>query len=281
MPTVSVLVRFRDHIKTLPLLLSSLDQQDLEYQLVGVDSGSGDGCRALFRVRDALLVNIDPASYSTGRALNDGIAAASGDIVVFVSAHAVPDAPEALARLIAPLDRPGVAGAYGFQRPSQDMNPFSAAMIRDYYGEQPMTLTNDPRFSNAWAAIRREVWTRHRFSEVVSAAEDQLWAKEVQRHGYAVTYVPEARLTYHQDFTLRALHTRALRQGFALRVVHRGRAPRLRGALASALQMTIQDIRAWRRGELNLHWLLRSPGYRLANELGRYRGVRMAVRALD
>ena len=125
------------------------------------------------------------------------------------------------------------------------------------------------------------MWTHHRFNEVVAAAEDTLWAKEVQRHGYAVTYVPDARVTYHQDFMLRALHTRALRQGFALRVVHRGPVPRLLGALASAVQMTIRDIHSWRRGELQLRWLLRSPGYRLANELGQYRGARMAIRALE
>ena len=281
MPSASVIVRFRNHASTLPLVLDALKRQSLAHELIGVDSGSTDGSTALLDKQTARIVSVPPRHFSYGRALNDGAAAASGEYLVFLSAHSVPDGADALEALVAPLSRPSVVGSYGRQRPFPDMNPFEARILREYYGPLPRVQSDDPRFSNAWSAVRRDVWVRHRFNEVVPGAEDQHWAHEVQRHGFAVAYVPEAQVIYHQQFGIRDFYDRALRLGFAAQALRRGPLPRLHQSLFSAGQMVLQDVRAWREDQLALRWLLRSPSFRLRQSLGLRRGARMASRVLD
>jgi glycosyltransferase involved in cell wall biosynthesis len=281
MPTVSVIVRFRNHAGTLQRVLAALATQSRPHELIGVDSGSTDGSRLLAEKAGARIVAVPPAQFSYGRAINDGIEAARGDTLVLVSAHSVPATPDAIERLVAPLANPQVAGAYGRQVPFPGMNPFEARIIREYYGDSPLLQRDDPRFSNAWSAIRRDVWDHHPFDETVPGAEDQHWAKAVQRRGLAVAYVPDARVSYEQQFGLKGFYDRVLRLSFAGQALRHGTPPRLHQALVSAAQLVAQDLVAWRRGEIGLRWLLRSPSFRVRQSLGLRRGARLAARLLE
>jgi hypothetical protein len=161
------------------------------------------------------------------------------------------------------------------------MNPFEARMIREYYGETPRFQRDDPRFSNAWSAIRMDVWAKYPFNEVVPGAEDKHWANAVQRHGLAVAYVPGARVTYYQQFGVRGSYDRGLRLGFSDQALRRGSPPRLWQSLTSAAQMFLQDLQAWRTGHMSFGWLVRSPAFRMRLSLGLRRGAQVAARVLE
>jgi glycosyltransferase involved in cell wall biosynthesis len=263
------------------MVLTALAGQTLKHELIGVDSGSGDGCRALAEKSGARVIMLRPSEFSYGRAINEGAEVAKGKTIVLLSAHSVLETHDALELLVAPLADAFVAGAYGRQLPFPGMNPFEARIIREYYGEQSNLQRNEPRFSNAWSAVRRDVWTSHRFNEILPGAEDKCWAQEVQRRGLSVAYVPEARVTYHQQFGVASFYDRALRLGFADQALRRRSPPRLHQSLASAAQMILEDLRICRSGEMSLEWLLRSPAFRVRQSLGLRRGARMAARVLE
>ena len=60
-------------------------------------------------------MNIAKSEFSFGRALNRGCAAASGDILLFASAHVYPVYDPYVEHLVSAFDRGGVAIAYGRQ----------------------------------------------------------------------------------------------------------------------------------------------------------------------
>ena len=119
----------------------------------------------------------EPFSY--GRSLNRGGAAAGGDVLVLLSAHACPAHDRWLARLVGPLDDPAVAGVYGAQHPWPDAWPPVALDYRRCYGDIPLLhrVPEQVFFSNANAAVRRGLWRDLPFDEDLPACEDQQWAR--------------------------------------------------------------------------------------------------------
>ncbi len=88
MPTVSIVIRALNEADHLPVLYGGIAaQRRPPDQIVLVDSGSTDTSVAVSEAAGADIVHIAPEVFSFGRALNIGCAAASGDILVFVSAH--------------------------------------------------------------------------------------------------------------------------------------------------------------------------------------------------
>lgn len=64
-------------------------------------------------------------------------------------------------------------------------------------------------FSNAFGAMKREVWERFPFPGIVMS-EDQAWAREVIRAGLTIRYVPEAAVFHGHRLSL----ARAFRRNF-------------------------------------------------------------------
>jgi glycosyltransferase involved in cell wall biosynthesis len=283
----TVVVRFRDHSRYLPEVLAALAEQTLPIRLIGVDTGSKDGSRALVEAAGATVLELPSERFSYGRAINLGLEAAGSEVAVVLSAHAVLKGPSALECLVAALDDPGVAGAYGRLLPGPHLNPFEARNILSYYDELPRLQRcaaqhppwPDSRFTNTLSAIRRDVWGKEQFDEDIPGAEDQEWALRVQRRGYAVAYVPTARAFYLQTFGISGIYDRATKVGYAQQMMRPGRLPRLIGHLASAAGWTFADVKSWARREMMpTRWLLVSPLFRLRQELGLYVGAKRAAR---
>jgi rhamnosyltransferase len=144
------------------------------------------------------LIEIPPESFTYGRALNIGIAAAQGDIVVSLSAHSLPAHERWLANLVRNFEDSRVAGVYGRQIPRPN------ATIFDLFGMTLSGVTStrrrwqekDMMFSNANGAFRRQLCREFPFDERLLGAEDLAWAHVLQRQGYAVVYEPNAPV-YH------------------------------------------------------------------------------------
>src|SRR5690606_35154474 len=113
---ISVVIRCHNEERHIGRLLSGILAQTRETEIVVVDSGSTDATLAIAARYPVKLVEIASGDFSFGRALNRGCAAASGELLVFASAHVYPVYRDWLETLTAPFDAPDVALVYGKQR---------------------------------------------------------------------------------------------------------------------------------------------------------------------
>ena len=129
MPTVSVVVPAHQASRVLPSCLEALARSRLRpAEIIVVDDGpSPDGTGEIARALGARVVET-PRRLGPGGARNAGVAAAGGEIVVFVDADVCvrPDAP---GLLVAELERDsGVVAAFG----SYDTSPPGANFTAQY-----------------------------------------------------------------------------------------------------------------------------------------------------
>jgi rhamnosyltransferase len=91
-------------------------------------------------------------------------------------------------------------------------------MVRENYPESPRVIAGDAPgrfgpgatlFSNAFGAVKRAVWERFPFPDIVMS-EDQAWARAVLRSGLTIRYVPGAAVYHGHRLSL----ARAFRRNF-------------------------------------------------------------------
>lgn len=198
---VAIVIRAKNEARDIGDTLHAIYQQRgiARPEVIVVDSGSTDGTQDIVRRFPARLIEIPPETFTYGRALNIGIAAATGsDIVVSLSAHSLPAHDRWLVNLVSGFADRRVAGIYGRQIPRANASLF------DHFGMALSGVTSSRRrwqerdmmFSNANGAFRRELCLVLPFDEQLPGAEDLVWAAAVQRLGYAIVYEPAAPV-YH------------------------------------------------------------------------------------
>ena len=116
-PRCSIIIRSYNEEKHIARLLEGIAQQTLQdVEVILVDSGSKDRTVDIAQRYAVNVVRIKPEEFTFGRSLNRGIQAASGEILVFASAHVYPVYPDWLEKLLAPFADPKIALVYGKQR---------------------------------------------------------------------------------------------------------------------------------------------------------------------
>jgi rhamnosyltransferase len=198
--SVSVVIRAKNEARDIGETLQAVRGQEGvgPVEVIVVDSGSTDGTLDIVRRFPVRLIEIAPETFTYGRALNLGIAAAGGDVVVSLSAHSLPAHERWLANLVRNFADSRVAGVYGRQIPRAN------ATLFDLFGMALSGVTStrrrwqekDMMFSNANGAFRRLVCREFPFDERLPGAEDLAWAHVVQSEGHAIVYEPGAPV-YH------------------------------------------------------------------------------------
>lgn len=231
--------------------------------MVVVDSGSEDGSAELAESLGARVHRIAPEEFNHGGTRNLGASLARGDVLVWTSQDAHADDDAWLARLVAPLDDPGVAGVYGRQVAHEGAKPPEQFFLDYLYGptarvqraasagELSMETT---LFSNVNSAIRRDVFERFRFVEDINMSEDQEWSARVLLAGHAIVYEPRAVVRHSHDYDMRAAFRRFYESGYSAR---RSYAPggRSLGVVArTGLAYVRAEVR-WLRERGLLRWL--------------------------
>jgi rhamnosyltransferase len=239
--TVGVVIRTLNESELIGRCLETLARQkgDHELDIVVVDSGSTDGTVEIARSHGVRIVDIDPADFDYSKALNVGIEATRGELVVSLSAHAIPTDNEWLAGMTAPFADAKVAGVSCRQVPWDDATWLEVQRIPRVFGRERLvysgTVPDGILFSNAASAFRRSVWREHAFT--LPAAEDMDWARRVVGLGWTVLYEPGPVVYHSHNESPRA---RALR----MIDVHRIRAGRTwRMTLREAAGFTYRDSR--------------------------------------
>jgi glycosyltransferase involved in cell wall biosynthesis len=221
MPRVSVVIRCFNEEKHIGRLLSGIQEQaERDVEIIVVDSGSTDATLPIARRFPVRVVSIPSSEFSFGRSLNRGCAAATGEFIAIASAHVYPLYRDWLARLLAPFRDPQVGLVYGRQRGNEATRYSEQQVFEKWF---PAVSTGDQSHSfcnNANAAVRRELWQRFPYDEVLTGLEDLAWAKQIREAGFRIAYEAEAEVVHVHEETWTRVYNRYRREAIALKSIY-------------------------------------------------------------
>ncbi len=230
LPAASVVVRAHDEAAEIGRTLERLAVQDIAHEVIVVDSGSRDHTREIARDRGAGVIELEPETFSFGRALNRGAELARAPVLIALSAHARPPDRGWLRRMLAAFEDPAVACCSG-ERRGPDGRPLAGPLRQD-----AALLAANPYwgYSNSAGALRTGLWRERPFREDLPGSEDREWSMWALGRGFVCVLDPALLVEHdHSRDPLRACFARYAREhrGFVMFVP--GLEPyRLRDALA-------------------------------------------------
>jgi glycosyltransferase involved in cell wall biosynthesis len=217
--TVSVVVRTYNESKHLGQLLAKIRRQVLprSVELIVVDSGSTDDSVAIAEGHGARIVHIKQSDFTFGRSLNVGCAAASGDVLVFISGHCVPVGDDWLRNLTRPIDEQRAVYAYGRQVGDSTTRFSESQLFLKYFPEESKIPQEGFFANNANSAISAKTWSALRFDEQLTGLEDMEIGKRIVAGGLKIAYCADAPVYHLHDETWRQVKLRYEREAVALR----------------------------------------------------------------
>ncbi len=182
----SFVVRTRNSAATIEATLTSVRSQTIPAEIVIVDSGSTDETLRIAGPLSDRVVPIARTDFTYGRALNLGVEAATGGLVVALSSHCTLPRQDWLELAADHFQLSTLAAVSGF--------PLDSAG-RLLSRARPVTWSDveiDPGwgYSNHAGILRRSAWQRHPFDEQLIACEDKEWMYRVMEDGWTVLVDP-------------------------------------------------------------------------------------------
>lgn len=277
MPKVSIVFRALNEARWFGEAIKACQRQDLdgkfEVELLLVDSGSTDGTIELARKNGVRVLHIKKSEFTFGRSLNIGCDASNGDVLVFLSAHCIPEHVNWLTNLIQPIFDGKCDYSYGRQIGHESVSRFSEKEVfAHYYGTVSQVPQEGFFCNNANSAIRAETWKQHRFDESVTGLEDMVLAKALCDAGGRVGYVADAPVIHIHEEDLRQTYRRYFREA----LVMRGIMPHIHFNLFDFARCAFVGIAHDLATAFRLRRLIKETagifGYRLMQYWGTYRG---------
>lgn len=217
-PKVSVVVRCLNEEAHIGKLLVGITQQTLkDVEVILVDSGSKDDTLAIAQRFPCRVIHIRSDEFSFGRALNRGIESATGEFLVFASAHVYPVYADWLQQLVKPFADPKVAVSYGKQRGDERTRYSEHQLFALVFPDGPGGIQGTPFCNNANCAIRRSLWEEQPYDETLTGLEDLDWAQKRVLQGGKVAYAPEAEVIHVHEEVPRQILNRYRREAIALK----------------------------------------------------------------
>ena len=271
----SIIIRTLNEEKHLDELLRQIKQQvtdNLQYEIILVDSGSDDGTLAIAESHDCKIINIKRKDISFGRSLNLGCAASVGDYLVMISGHCVPTSSEWLQALCNPLIQGKSAYSYGRQI-GGELSWYSELRIFERYYPKQSTIPQEGFYCNtANSALRRTAWENSKFDEELTGLEDMELAKRLVERGEKIAYVSESCVFHYHEENWSQVKRRFEREAIALQRIM----PQVHihvDALIRYIFSSINlDMRVADREKVLLKSTLEIIQYRLAQYWGSYVG---------
>lgn len=217
----SIVIRAFNEEAHIARLMDGVRHQTVkDVQIILVDSGSSDQTVSIAKHYGAEIIEIEPEQFTFGRSLNKGIEAAEKEWVVIASAHVYPVYPDWLDKLLEPFSDPAVALVYGKQRGSETSKFSEKQVFLHWYPEKSRILQDHPFCNNANAAIRKELWRKHVYDEMLPGLEDLEWAKWALENNYRIAYSADAEIVHVHDETWGGIRRRYLREGMAFKQIY-------------------------------------------------------------
>ena len=275
MPTVSIVIRALNEATHLPALYSGLLRQTRRPdQVILVDSGSTDDSVAISRAHGAEIVHIKPDEFSFGRALNLGCAHATGDILVFVSAHVYPLDEKWLEQMVAPFERDEVGLVYGGQTGDNRSHFSELELLRTWFPDVSDDDQESPFCNNANCAIRASAWRDLPYDETLTGLEDLDWAKRALETGWKLVYQADARIAHIHNEPFTATRNRYRREAIAHRRIFHDQDINLFEAIGLFALSVGRDYLAAIARRCLVSNLTSIPRFRAAQYIGTWEGFR-------
>jgi len=221
LPKVSIIIRCLNEEKYIGRLLAGISEQDYDnIEIVVVDSGSTDATLSIVSNYSCKVLKIKPEDFSFGYALNIGCKAASGDILLFASAHVYPLYKDWISLMVSPfMTDEKIELVYGRQE-GDKRTRFSEHMIFAKWFPEKSSLNQDHPFcNNANCAIRKNAWEKRNYDETLTGLEDLAWAKLAQEEGARIAYQAGASIAHIHEEKWSSVFNRYRREAIALRLI--------------------------------------------------------------
>lgn len=273
-PICSVVIRAYNEEQHIGKLLTGIKQQSVNCEIILVDSGSTDSTVEIASGFQVKVVSIDPGEFTFGRSLNRGIAAASGEFVVIISAHCYPVYPDWLEQLLEPFSNPQNAVSYGKQRGAITNHYSEHQFFKNYFPDVSQPNQGQPFTHNANAAIRKSLWEGHRYDEQLTGLEDLDWSSWAKEQGYLIAYVAEAEVIHIHEETFHQVYNRYRREAVAMKQILPESNFSIRNMVSMILRKVLADLsRAYRDRTLSKE-ALGIVRFRVMQYLGTWQGYR-------
>ncbi|HUJ10934.1 MAG TPA: glycosyltransferase [Verrucomicrobiae bacterium] len=210
---LSVVIRCRNEAKSLRHVFDALKAQrcSFDWEIVVVDNESEDNTRELCQGYGVRVVSLPRQEFTYGRATNVGIGNARGELILLMSAHAIPVGSHFLESAIAPFTDPDMAATrclwlgstkdvIGRWHQPKDIQ-YKSSQEQKAAESGTKWLSEYP--TAGCCALRRSVWEQVKFDETLEANEDKFWASQVLARGYKMRCCSEAMWVYMRHYSPR------------------------------------------------------------------------------
>jgi glycosyltransferase involved in cell wall biosynthesis len=192
-------------------------------EVVMVDSGSTDGTLEIARKYPVRIVEIPAQDFHHARTRNYAAILTTGKYLVFLSQDAIPANSSWLKAMLQNFQDGAVGAVYGRQVPKAGSTQERHDALNTMYGSERVVKDASTKqslgyryyhFSDANAAIRREVWEATQFPEDLKVFEDLGIAKRILDAGWNIVYEPEASVVHSHDHSTVELFKRYFDIGY-------------------------------------------------------------------
>ena len=209
--TISIIIRVKNEEKWIEKCLKSIFDQNVNHniEVIIVDNNSTDftiGIAKRYPIKKVVKIT----NFLPGKAINQGIRVSSGDYIVCISAHCIPEKNDWLNNLLCNFKtNHKIAGVYGRQLPMTFTEPIDKRDLMIVFGLDKRIQEKDYFFHNANSMIPRSIWEKFPFDETVTNIEDRVWGKQVIEAGYKIIYEPKAAVFHHHGLHQGNIKSRA------------------------------------------------------------------------
>jgi rhamnosyltransferase len=192
-------------------------------EVVMVDSGSIDGTLEIARKYPVRIEEIAAQDFHHARTRNYAATLTTGKYLVFLSQDAIPANDSWLRAMLQNFADATVGAVYGRQVPKAGSTQERHDALDTMYGSERVVKDASTKqslgyryyhFSDANAAIRREVWEATQFPEELKVFEDLGIAKRILDAGWHIVYEPEASVVHSHNHTTVELFKRYFDIGY-------------------------------------------------------------------
>lgn len=272
---VSAVIRAYNEGKHIGRLLKGLEQQTAKlHEVILVDSGSTDDTVAIAEAAGCIIVPIAKSEFSFGRALNRGCAAASGDVLLFASAHVYPVYDTYVEHILKAFDREGVAIAYGRQVGDERTKFSESRVMLKWFPTENIWDQGHPFSNNANAAVLKSAWQESPYDETLTGLEDLDFAQKALDAGHKIAYIADAPVVHVHEETWSITRNRYRREAIAYARIVEGSEMSLLRALGLAVSNIAGDYLDAAKANRIRSNLLSIPMFRSAQFLGAWEGFR-------
>lgn len=284
-PLISIIIRAKNEAKKIKDCLEAIKNQSYNnYEVIVVDSGSTDRTIKIAKKFGCQILKIPANSFTFGYALNIGIKTARGDIVISISAHALPSNNFWLETLINKFNKEkNIAGIYGRQIPFKNANPIEKRGLIEAFpvGNGP-EIPSNPHFSNANSAVKKNIFRKFVFNEKLEGAEDIEWSSRVRKAGFVIMYEPKAIVFHSHNESMKQVYKRFYRESKSLWSIKSNfiKKHTLFGYFLRYIRSVFFDyifiFKNFTSSKWFIKWFFLILPYRIAIYYGQYRGIQEA-----